>query len=933
MAIQHVHAYDANRATYPLAILVKDTAFSLPDIARNYIGYFAHRGLDTNQFLIIGLPYPTNGKNPTKKEQKEFLDELLPILEQYQVEHIYCADSIYFRTLVKETASDKFLGSRMQCQYDPKYNNMTVTLGLSYRALAHNPNQEERFLMGLKTYADVVLGQYVALGHGIIQTARYPVTVTEIKDTLSALHQYPVLAIDIEAFSLQFQDAGVGTIAFAWNPNNGAAFCCDYVPKGEGGFQTRNPQVRELLKQFFIDYQGTTIWHGGTYDLRCIIYALWMKNDLDYVGMMEGLEVMTRSVHDTMLLNFLATNSTTRVPHDLKSNTKVFAGNYAVDVKDITKVPVKDLLQYNLVDALATFWLFERRFPEMQKDKQTEVYDLMLDSLKVIVQMELVGLPVNPMRVDQLAQQLEIAGSQLEREIAGSPEGLETLRLLKIEEAEKHNAQVNKTITVANSARAQRLAFSASNHHHLRKLVYDVMGFEVVERTDTGKPSTQMTTLENLLDTVPESDPRYHLLKSIRSLAEMTGVRKTFVPAFKRAVLKGNGRAYVHGTYRQGKVVSGRMSSGDPNMQNLPSGSKYGKAIKRCVQAPDGWLFCGADFESLEDKAKALRTRDPNMLRIYEEGFDSHGFKAFHYWPEKYQDVELTPEAIDQAKKTHGKQRKDSKAVTFAMNYDGTVRTLMKNSGFSQDEAERVYANYQKMYQVSLDWSENLKQQANQQGYVTGAFGLRLRTPILAKTILDTRNTPYSAIKEAKTANNMASGQSYGLLTNRSMNATMQRVWNSPYRLDILPCGMIHDANYFLVRAKTDVMKFLNDVLIEEMAWQDLSEIQHETVHLSAQLDLFWPSWACEHTLKSNGLSEAQILDGFRKHRMNVDTARALQVGDQVNWINPDSESGDSTYFITEILTDLGFIEDFSDNVIISDADGNCYEVAVAEII
>lgn len=872
MITKQVASFDSERTSYPLVLLVKEAAFDVDNITKNYVNYLVQRGVDQNEILMVPLPYDANNK-ALKKYQKAYLEWLMPKLIEFGAKHIFCADSEYFKTLTGLIHSEKHMGYRMPCTWQD-CQDMTMTLGLNYTALYHNPNQQEKMLMGLKTYADVVLNEYVSLGKGIIQSARYLNTTTEIAHALEMLHQYPMLAMDIEAFSLKFDEAGIGTIGFSWDENNGIAFACDYAVKGDGGIYVPNREVRALLKQFFTDYVGTPIWHNANYDLKVIVYTLWMEDYLDHAGMLEGIDIMTRSFHDTKLLNYCATNSVQRVPHDLKSNTHEFAGNYAVDVKDISLQPLNKLLEYNLVDCLSTFWLFKKRFPQMRADKQETAYNLFIDSVKVLLQMELVGLPMNPAEVDRLYADVSAQATALEHKIGGSPEGLQTLTLLKDAAVEAHNKVVKKDITLENSGRAQKLQFSATNKNHIRTLVYDVLSLPVLDKTDSGMPSVKMKHLEKIMQTLDASDPRYTMLTDIVELSAMGTLRNTFIPAFAKGTLKADGRKYLHGNYKIGGTVSGRLSASEPNLTNLPSGSAWGKAVKGCVQAPKGWVFVGADFASLEDRIKALLTQDPNMIKLYTEGYDGHALRMYHYWPDQFKGVTETPEAVNALKETHDELRSLSKAVTFALGYDGTPHTLMNNSGFSYAEAHGIYDNYAKLYSVSKQWSEDKKQEAAKNGYVDMAFGLRLRTPLLNKTILNTRNTPYVATKEAKTLNNAASGQSYGLLTNRSMNATMQRVWNSKYRLDILPVAMIHDANYFLVRANTDAVKFLNDVLCEEMSWQELSEIQHETVHLSAELELFYPSWATPIPCENNSSEEA-IYKKFAEFRHGTTTERA----------------------------------------------------------
>ena len=173
----------------------------------------------------------------------------------------------------------------------------------------------------------------------------------------------------------------------------------------------------------------------------------------------------------------------------------------------------------------------------------------------------------------------------------------------------------------------------------------------------------------------------------------------------------------------------------------------------------------------------------------------------------------------------------------------------MKNLGWSKEKAKKVEDNYHQLYQVSTKWAQAEIDKAARKGYAEAAFGLRIRTPLLEQTFLNTSVTPKEAAAEARTLGNAISGQSYGLLNSRAMNIVMEEVWNSPYRYDILPVAQIHDAGYYLIRDDVDVVEFANRAITKAMTWQDLPEIQHDQVKLFANLDLFYPDWAHPITL------------------------------------------------------------------------------------
>ena len=208
-------------------------------------------------------------------------------------------------------------------------------------------------------------------------------------------------------------------------------------------------------------------------------------------------------------------------------------------------------------------------------------------------------------------------------------------------------------------------------------------------------------------------------------------------------------------------------------------------------------------------------------------------------------------ESINSISTKYPQYRQMSKAPTFALTYAGTYLTLMKNCGFDEKTAKNIETQYHDLYSVSDQWTADRLSEAERNGFVELAFGLKLRTPLIQQTLLNKRVTPKLAQAEARTAGN-ALIQSYGLLTNRASNAFMQKVWNSQFKQDIKQVAQIHDAAYFLVRKNPETLKFVNDNLIKEMEWQELPAITHEEVKLGAELDVFYPDWSNPITLPNS---------------------------------------------------------------------------------
>jgi DNA polymerase-1 len=330
-----------------------------------------------------------------------------------------------------------------------------------------------------------------------------------------------------------------------------------------------------------------------------------------------------------------------------------------------------------------------------------------------------------------------------------------------------------------------------------------------------------------------------------------------FIPAFEAAIDKGDDCVWLHGSFNLGGTKSGRLSSSNPNLQNIPAGSIYGKLIKSCFVAPKGWMFCGADFNSLEDYISALTTRDPNKMKVYTDGYDGHCLRAFNYFPDLLPGIVDTVESINSIKDKFPDVRQLSKAPTFLLTYQGTNHGLQQNLGWDVETALRIEANYHELYSVSDEYVADKLKEASSTGYVEVAFGLRLRTPLLKKTIRGNRATPFEAESEARTAGN-ALGQSYGLLNNRAANEFMRRVWVSPWRLLIKPVALIHDAIYLLIKDDIKVVEWVNTNLIECMEWQNLPELKHDTVKLGAELSIFWPDWSSEIVIPNNS-TQAEI--------------------------------------------------------------------------
>jgi DNA polymerase-1 len=404
--------------------------------------------------------------------------------------------------------------------------------------------------------------------------------------------------------------------------------------------------VRKLLREFFEAYQGSLIFHNATYDISAMIVQLWMEDLLDTNGLLKGLEILTRDFHDTKIIAYLATNTTADNTLKLKELAHAFAGNWANDdITDIRRIPLPELLSYNLVDGLSTHYVFNKYYPQMVADQQEELYlGLMLPSQKTLIQVEMTGMPMDPAQVQIARKELEAILKAPQEVFKGSALVRKTEELLRRRAWEKDfetrvfKAKKPEKIKPKNWDTFPGKPYNPSSGLQTRTLLYEVAGLPVIDLTKTKQPAVGGETLEKLKYHAQSPD----VLAVVEALIEFSSATKildTFIPAFEKAIHKGDDVVWLHGNFNLGGTVSGRLSSSNPNLQNLPAGSKYGKLVKKCFKAPDGWIFCGADFNALEARINALLTNDPNKLEVYLSGLDSHSWNTLGYWPDKMPEI------------------------------------------------------------------------------------------------------------------------------------------------------------------------------------------------------------------------------------------------------------------------------------------------------
>jgi len=860
-----------------------------------YIEPLKNAGVTTEEVKLYGLEHNEKGK-ATAAIMNEFIPELQEQLDRDGITHLLICSSDYFKRFAKVTKITALAGVPLASQY----GNQVVFKGIHFGAMQHNPALLKEHNLSISAIASAYLGQ--SLDKAVLKDVSYPVGYEAIKKALESLSQHDTLAVDIEAFGLTLGQAGIGTISFSWDAHSAIAFAVDAESEYEVVYQDgtedilrgrdlfngvpfeladkssllhckpltvskrirRNLPVRTLLRDFFTANQGKITWlyHGIQYDVKQLVFNLFMENRLsNNKAKVDGTEIMCTNAQCTMNLAYLAYNAIPKRSLSLKELSVEFAGNYGLDVEDITTQPLAELLEYNAIDTCCTYYQYEKLLPKVRVRKQDRIYNqLMMPFSRVAIQAELTGMPINRDKVLALKQRMENAVEPLYRDLCD----MECVQLwieeLKVREHKAYQASIKgKGRTLENFIAWKEpqglFDFSTGSDRAIIWILHVHFGLDVVDTTKTGQPAIGEKTMKKHLNRLSEDSEAAQFIHKVLEHQSITKILSTFISAFLKYSYKVDGQWMLFGNFRQGTIPSGRLSSSQPNLQNIPSGSKWGKAIKECFGStvPDK-MFSGADFNALEAVTLALRTRDPNLLAIYTDGYDSHSFNTFHYWKhnkltELAKKIEANPEnkveLINSIQDDYSKLRGASKSVTFALFYEGTYITLMNNSGFQEDEAKELEAAFNDTYRVYKEYGKKVLSHGSKHGYVVLAFGLRVDTPALQGTDVD--NLKSNAAKVARTVIN-AIGQSYGQLNQRAAIALFNRVWTSKYRYDIHPSAFIHDANYFFSVSDKSVLSWLNKHVPDVMSWAGLPELKHSTIKLGGEFEVY-PTWATPQTI------------------------------------------------------------------------------------
>jgi len=616
--------------------------------------------------------------------------------------------------------------------------------------------------------------------------------------------------------------------------------------------QILNEETRSLTKEFFENYSGEQVWHNHGFDLPFIIRDICEVEPIDYSKINKLINSWT--ITDTMILKFLCVNGLDRTSLGLKEFILPLYGEYDknIDQTKLLEYSYYDVGKYNVYDTTATYEMYNKYSALIHEEEQ---YDILKEyyepSMKTLLKVKCRGLVVN---LDKVTK----ADDKLIAEVKNQNNILQNNSYVQeVQEDLAFDAMLkyNNTHVKQKSIDDFEVTFNPNSVAHKKMLLIDILGYPVLETTKTGNPSLGKDVIKAYKQGEKDEE-KLEILNAITEISNAAKVSGTFFKSFRTmSVPAPDGTHRLHADFKLTGTVSGRLSSANPNLQNLPSGSVLGKVLKETCDAPEGFIWTSSDYSSLEDFIIAEYTEDEVKKKILLDGYDSHSLYLASYIPEKlkelglpYGDITKEESFIIKNDPIGKKLRDGHKAVTFALAYNGTEHTVAKALGISLEEAKVIVDNYAKLHWRIKQKQKEIAEEAKEVGYGITPFGLKIRSSQLQSS------DETVASQAMRSLTNAIYQGPAGMLTVKAMNKIQKRIEEAGYDDDVILFNTIHDAIYAYVRHDYKILKWYNDNLIECMT-EDYKE--NQVLKLKANLDVGY-HWADQRELPNN-CSEQEI--------------------------------------------------------------------------
>jgi DNA polymerase-1 len=570
-------------------------------------------------------------------------------------------------------------------------------------------------------------------------------TQPQLDAWLEKLRSAELIAFDTETTSIDAMRAEIVGVSLSVELGHAC-----YIPLGHDypgvPQQLDRDSVLAALKPVFEDASKPKLGQHAKYDI----------NVLSHYGIaVQGLK------HDSMLESYIWNATATR--HDMDSLARLYLGYETIKYEQVagkgarqisfSQVDLDTACRYAAEDADITLRLHHALWPRLESvPTLRKVYEeIEIPLVPVLAAMERRGVLIDG---DELRKQSQQLGK----------------RMLELQQ---------QSYGLAGHE------FNLDSPKQLQAVLFDELGLQAKLKTPTGQPSTNEEALEAIADT--HELPR--LILDYRGLAKL---RSTYTDKLSGIVNPRTGR--VHTSYHQGAVATGRISSSDPNLQNIPVRTEEGRRIRQAFIAPPGWKVMAADYSQIELRIMAHLSGDEGLLRAFHEGGDVHRATAAEVFG-------VVPEEVTT------NQRRAAKAINFGLMYGMSAFGLARQLSVDRGEASDYMARYFSRYPGVRAYMDATREQAHRDGYVETLFGRRLYLENLTS-----RNQGLRQGAERAAVNAPMQGSAADIIK-RAMLAMATWIGD---RDDVHMLMQVHDELVFEVRA--DAVDTVRAAVIERMS-------------------------------------------------------------------------------------------------------------------
>lgn len=486
-------------------------------------------------------------------------------------------------------------------------------------------------------------------------------------DWLSRLQQAQQFSFDTETTSLNIMDAKIVGVSFAIEAGKAA-----YIPSGHDYMgapeQLSIEWVLQELKAILEDESKIKIGQNLKYDRSVLLnYGVELRG-IAYDTMLESYvwnSIGSRHNMDALAQNYL----------DYKTVTFEELAGKGVKQLAFNQLKIEDAGHYAAEDADITLRLHEFFWPQLEN----------VSSLKSVF--ETIEIPLVP-----VLSHIERNGALVDANLLG-----------------KHSIELGERLTQL-ERKAYEIAgqeFNLSSPKQLGVILFDQQKLPIIKKTPTGTPSTA----EEVLQELALDYPLPKVLMEYRGLAKL---KSTYTDKLPLEINKRTGR--IHTSYHQAVAATGRLSSQDPNLQNIPIKTEEGRRIRQAFIAPKGYKLVAADYSQIELRIMAHLSDDAGLLTAFEKGLDVHRATA----------AEVFGVNLDSVT---SEMRRSAKAINFGLIYGMSAFGLAKQLHIGRNEAQQYIDRYFERYPGVQRYMNNIRALAHEQGFVETIFGRRLYLP------------------------------------------------------------------------------------------------------------------------------------------------------------------------------------------------------------